>query len=144
MKITGDLSHIWLTADHHLGHSNIIKFCDRPFADVDEMDAALITSWNSVVAVGDVVWYLADFTLSNREVAQSYLRRLNGRINLLCYPWHHDSRWLPHPDTIMLARRHSVTWSPPMVVLEVPVKGNQPLGRLAPGSDEKPAKTLHR
>jgi len=43
----------WFTADLHLGHRNIIEYCNRPFADVDEMNRALIANWNQVV--GDFV-----------------------------------------------------------------------------------------
>lgn len=124
MKIIEALSRVWLTADQHFGHANIIDYCKRPFADADEMDGALVSAWNEVVEANDIVLHLADFTLSNRSVAQAYLKQLNGRINLLCYPWHHDKRWLPHPDTIMMARRHCVTWSHPLVVLEVPELGS--------------------
>ena len=33
---------IYYTSDLHLGHANVIRHCDRPFADANEMDAALI------------------------------------------------------------------------------------------------------
>ncbi len=33
----------FLTADHHFGHAPIIGYCARPFASVEEMDAAMIT-----------------------------------------------------------------------------------------------------
>lgn len=29
----------WFSADPHLGHANIISHCNRPIADVKEMDA---------------------------------------------------------------------------------------------------------
>lgn len=31
----------WWTSDHHFGHANIIKYCNRPFADTDEMNKAV-------------------------------------------------------------------------------------------------------
>lgn len=30
----------WFTSDRHLGHTNLIGYCDRPFVEVAEMDAA--------------------------------------------------------------------------------------------------------
>lgn len=40
--------------DPHLGHEAIIRLCNRPFADVDEMDEAIISNWNSRVTNGDM------------------------------------------------------------------------------------------
>ena len=52
---------LWLTSDLHFGHENIIRYCDRPFADVDAMNRALVDRWNEVVGDDDVVWVLGDF-----------------------------------------------------------------------------------
>ena len=35
----------WFTTDLHLGHSNIIDYCGRPFANVDAMSRALIDTF---------------------------------------------------------------------------------------------------
>lgn len=68
------------TSDTHFGHSNIIKYCNRPFASADEMDDALIARWNDVVGPQDEVWHLGDFSMSNDAAyLKSVFRRLNGR-----------------------------------------------------------------
>lgn len=86
---------IWFTADHHLGHENILSFCNRPFASVDEMNNALVAAWNKVVAPGDTVYHLGDFTLSYRPAAAAFFSRLNGYINIVAPQFHHDKRWIP-------------------------------------------------
>ena len=48
-------------ADLHLGHANAIRFDNRLFADVDEMNESLIRSWNSMVTKQDTVYVLGDF-----------------------------------------------------------------------------------
>ena len=69
--------HYWFTADDHFGHANIIKYCNRPFKNVEEMDEILINNWNSKVGANDIVYFLGDFCL--KEPGR-YLDRLNGVI----------------------------------------------------------------
>ena len=65
----------FFTADLHLGHANIIKFQQRPYDNVDQMDRCLIDNWNKVVSPGDTVWILGDFSFNDQ---QRYLSQLNG------------------------------------------------------------------
>ncbi len=58
------------------------------------MDAELIRRWNIVVEPGDIVYHLGDFTLNGWDYADKIFRQLNGIINILSNPWHHDKRWL--------------------------------------------------
>ena len=55
----------WFTADTHLGHQNIIKYCNRPFKTLDEMDTAIIRNWNERVDPDDTVLVLGDFCFRN-------------------------------------------------------------------------------
>ena len=43
------MSDIWFTADFHLGHRNIIRYCGRPFRDVVEMDYPRYPRYHAVV-----------------------------------------------------------------------------------------------
>lgn len=70
---------IFFTSDLHFGHEKIIRHCDRPFADANEMDAALIHNWNSAVGLKDEVYILGDFTMRPAAEAHGYLTQLNGR-----------------------------------------------------------------
>ena len=81
----------YVIADTHFGHQNIIKYCNRPFRDVEEMDAKLIEFWNSIVHPDDFVYVLGDFTLSRRMVViQSLVTKLTGKKILIM--GNHDSR----------------------------------------------------
>ena len=68
----------FFTADEHYGHSNIIQYCQRPFATVQEMDEELIRRHNELVGIDDVVVHAGDFTLCNKQKAGEYRRQLNG------------------------------------------------------------------
>jgi calcineurin-like phosphoesterase family protein len=69
---------IFFTADNHFGHANIIKYCNRPFADVDAMNAGMVEAWNAVVQPADTVYVIGDFAFHKRLHVQ-YLPMLNGR-----------------------------------------------------------------
>lgn len=70
------MARVFLISDTHFGHTNIIKYCNRPFSTVDEMDEALIENWNSVVRPDDKVYHLGDVAMSHRKLP--ILDRLHG------------------------------------------------------------------
>lgn len=74
---------IWFTSDTHFLHENIIESSSRPFADLAEMESAMIKNWNAVVKPGDTVYHLGDFALSwgkkHKEPIDRLLSRLNGQ-----------------------------------------------------------------
>ena len=45
-------------SDLHIGHENILRFDNRPFADVNEMNNKLIENWNARVRSDDTVYIL--------------------------------------------------------------------------------------
>ncbi len=72
------MSKIWFTSDTHYYHSNIIKYCNRPYKDVEEMNEALIRNFNAVVRPEDTVYHLGDFGFSHVDKLKYILSRLNG------------------------------------------------------------------
>jgi calcineurin-like phosphoesterase family protein len=74
---------IFLTADLHLGHANIIRYCSRPFlwSDVQEMDHVLIKNWNYSLAPKTRIYCLGDLRYGNDAApAAQYRKRLRGDI----------------------------------------------------------------
>jgi len=69
----------WLTADCHFDHGNIIKYCNRPFKDIDEMNEKIIHNWNMRVNCGDTVYHLGDFCFRG-EKANFWEELLYGKI----------------------------------------------------------------
>jgi len=74
---------LWCTADLHLGHANIIRYCHRPFADVATMDAAIVGAWNRLVGPDDEVWVLGDFALGTLAESLPRGRLLHGTKHLV-------------------------------------------------------------
>ncbi len=72
------------TLEAHFGHANVIRYSNRPWATVDEMNEGLIDRWNSIVKREDTVYHLGDFCLTMRtELVDNWLGRLNGTIRLI-------------------------------------------------------------
>lgn len=79
----------YFTADTHFGHSNVIKYCNRPFANAAEMEEELIRRWNRNVSPDDEVWHLGDFGFQKPQDLATIITKLTGRIRLV--PGNHDS-----------------------------------------------------
>ena len=71
---------IWFTSDTHFGHKNIIRYCNRPFKNVWEMNHVLIENWNKRVAKGDTVYHLGDFAFLAPKQIKDVIDCLNGTI----------------------------------------------------------------
>ena len=78
-KINNDQHRVFFSGGHHFFHKNVIKFCNRPFTDVREMNNCMINNWNSIVRNDDTVFYLGDFSFGGQKVTQAMLERLNGK-----------------------------------------------------------------
>lgn len=98
------MSKYWFTSDEHMGHRNIIKYTNRPFDSVEEMDEIIIQRHNEVVEDGDTVIHAGDYTLvSNREnVERKYIQRLNGKHIFISGS--HD-KWLGKKHPIQIFER---------------------------------------
>ena len=86
---------IYFTADTHFDHANIIRFCNRPFATVEEMNEALIANWNRKVHDNDTVYILGDMFFRTTD-PEPILRQLKGRKHLIT--GNHDSQWMKKVD----------------------------------------------
>lgn len=80
---------IFFSSDSHFSHANIIKYCNRPYKDIDEMNNALVDNWNSVVSVDDTVYFLGDFSLNIQALEFGPL--LNGK--KIFISGNHDRCW---------------------------------------------------
>lgn len=76
---------IYLISDTHFYHTNIIKYCNRPFSDYNEMNKTLFENWNNTVTNDDIVLFLGDFVVgssqygvSKKEACEMIYKNLNG------------------------------------------------------------------
>lgn len=79
LVVTGK-NKIWFTSDQHFFHENIIKFCNRPFENIEIMNKAIIDNWNECVGDEDVVFSLGDFVWWNDPIKiRDIISQLKGK-----------------------------------------------------------------
>ena len=71
---------IYYISDTHFGHEKIIKLCNRPYQNIQEMNEDIIKKWNNKVKPEDDVYFLGDFAYKISSInAIEILKRLNGK-----------------------------------------------------------------
>lgn len=68
---------VFIASDLHLSHANIIKYCDRPFKSINEMNSIIVNNWNNTVSNRDTVYFLGDLSLCDSDY---WIKKLHGKI----------------------------------------------------------------
>lgn len=85
---------IFMISDMHFGHGNIIKYENRPFKNVLEMDLAIVGKWNNTVAKEDKIFVVGDVSFYNKEKTTNIIKGLNGyKILILGNHDKHSINW---------------------------------------------------
>ena len=82
---------IYFSADLHLDHNNIIKYCSRPFDSVADMDNTILNNFQ-VMKPGDTLYLLGDLSF-NEKVAAKFFDMFSG-VQMVFIKGNHDSRKL--------------------------------------------------
>ena len=67
---------IYFTSDQHFFHDNVIKYCDRPFSSVEEMNAIISRNYCEVVGVNDLVMFLGDISIKRGSKYKAIISEL--------------------------------------------------------------------
>jgi calcineurin-like phosphoesterase family protein len=84
-------------ADTHFSHKNIIKYEDRPFTSVEQMNNIMIEKWNKKVKEGDNVYILGDFAFATESICRALLSILKGNKFLI---WGNHDKDIKHNKDI--------------------------------------------
>ena len=79
-------------SDLHFGHTNVLKFDNRPYFTIEDHDANLIERWNHAVCNDDVVYILGDVSWHDAGKTIEILNSLNGSKHLIV--GNHDKQLL--------------------------------------------------
>ena len=81
---------VYFTSDTHFYHNNIIRYCNRPFSSVEEMNDRIIENWNDKVSKDSIIFHLGDFAFCNERQLAELVPQLMGTIILI--KGNHDSK----------------------------------------------------
>ncbi len=108
------MATIWFSSDHHFHHENIIKYGDRPFHTLHDMNETLIENHNKVIKPSDHWYCLGDVTTlrDNQGRGLDILRRLNGHKRLILGNHDHYKMkfYLDHFEKVMAMNRLGDMW----------------------------------
>lgn len=74
---------IYVIADMHFWHKNIIIYESRPFKTVEQMNQVIINNWNKIIKDDDLVWILGDISLGGADKTRNIIAQLKGRKKLI-------------------------------------------------------------
>ena len=86
---------LFLSGDFHFSHTNIIKYCHRPFKDVHEMNNTIIKNTNDLVGLDDTLVNVGDWCFSRTDSikdAKHFRDQIKCR-NILFVTGNHDPRY---------------------------------------------------
>jgi calcineurin-like phosphoesterase family protein len=76
--------NVFLTADFHFGHNNIIKYCNRPFKTTEEMNETLLNNYKKVITDTSLVYFLGDMSFGRQvrkeQTPKWWCEQLTGTI----------------------------------------------------------------
>lgn len=73
-----DPGNVWVWSDLHFGHKNIIRFSDRPFANLEDMENQLVANFNECVGENDTSIWVGDVAFQADSISNELLNKCNG------------------------------------------------------------------
>ena len=115
------MGKIFFIADLHLGHENIIKYCKRPFENVEDMNMCLIDNWNKTVGDEDKVFVLGDFALSNSKNIIKWGKAFKG--NKVLIRGNHDRATdaVYHEAGFQCVYKYPIFWNQSFLLSHAPI-----------------------
>jgi len=84
----------YFTSDTHLAHDKLMKFCERPFETIEEMNEIIISNILSPLKPGDELYFIGDLAW-RRYALDEFFDKLPKKINFHWILGNHDKNWQP-------------------------------------------------
>lgn len=71
--------NVFFASDHHFGHNNVLKYCDRPYPNVELMRDCFIGNHNKTVGADDITVFVGDVSFLDSHIkVNDILNQMNG------------------------------------------------------------------
>ncbi len=80
------------TSDFHLSHTGVIKFSDRPFKDIVEMDDLIIKNVISPLKEGDDLYFLGDLSWT-QDASFKFFNQIPYNVHFHWILGNHEKGW---------------------------------------------------
>ena len=80
----------YFSSDFHINHRNVIPYCARPFASVEDMNVAIVKLLNDTLKPGDTLYFLGDLSL-NPKWSGWLMPQIPKGVEYIMIPGNHDS-----------------------------------------------------
>lgn len=81
---------ILFTSDTHFGHENVLKFTDRPWETIQQMNSVIVANINARVGMNDELYILGDFSFKMTAQDAYGLRKKITCKKVHLVPGNHD------------------------------------------------------
>jgi len=78
LPLINDDRDVYCWSDLHFNHKNVIKFSDRPFDDIEQMNEHLIANYNDYVKPNDICIWVGDVGFGSTTSINNILSQCNG------------------------------------------------------------------
>ena len=86
---------IFVTSDLHIGHKNVIPYCNRPYKDAYEMNTDIVKRINDTVGENDILYINGDVSL-NPNSMEWFMQRIKCK-NVHLIEGNHDKCFRKNP-----------------------------------------------
>lgn len=116
------IAKTWVWSDLHFGHKNIIRYSERPYTSIPEMNDRLVDNFNSCVGENDISIWVGDVAFMRDDAANEILSHCNGykilvvgnhdfykgRLKQLNFDETHFLYTLEHPDVDLVFTHYPI------------------------------------
>ena len=90
----------YFISDTHFGHENILKFGNRPFETLRQMEKTILKNLNTTLEKGDILYHLGDLAWT-KEGFDTFFHGLRKDISIFWIAGNHDRRVAQYASRII-------------------------------------------